>query len=501
MYHRNLLKKLALGIAFSAFCWGASADEHESDDLPIPELLRVESQHKGTFGGVRMDYQAVVSNMLLRNEAGDVYASAVTTAYTAGKGGNRPVTFVFNGGPGSSSVWLHMGLVGPKRVVVPSDAEDAGLAPYHLEANPESLLDISDIVMIDPIGTGYSRLAGKGKPEDVYGLAEDARTVAHIIREWTRKNNRWNTPIYIMGESYGTTRAAAILPYLEDGPEPLRVNGLILISQALDYTGSTPTHDNLVSYVTFLPTMAATAWYHGKVDKSRDLEEYLEEVRAFTLDEYLPALFRGSSLPQEDFDRIASRLAGYIGIDVSYVKRANLRVLGGRFIKELLRDKGLVTGRLDSRYLIDEIDDTADGPRYDAADASFSAAYSAALHQYLRTELGVEWEEPYYVSGPEVGREWQWVRDPQGYYEPEYVNTAPDLAKGMRFNKGLRVMVASGYYDMVTPFFDAEYTFWRHGIDMSRVTMTYYEAGHMMYVNHPSLTAIAKDIRTFITAK
>lgn len=478
-----------------------AGDEGESKDLPVPEAIRFETGHKGTFSGTKTDYKAVVSNLTLKKENGDVYADAVTTAYVAGDGKKRPVTFVFNGGPGSSSVWLHMGLVGPKRVVVPSDAQDAGHAPYKLEDNPHSLIDISDIVMIDPIGTGYSRLAGKGKPEDVYGLAEDARTVAQIIREWVRANGRWNTPIYIMGESFGTTRAAAVLPYLEDGPEPLRVNGLILISQALDYTGSSPFPNNLIGFVTYLPTEAATAWYQGKVERKGSLEDYLKEVRAFAMDEYLPALFKGSSLEKAEFDQVAEKLAGYLGLDVAYVKRANLRVMGGRFVKELMRDEGLAVGRLDSRYVLDEIDDTADSPRADAGSAAISGAYSAALHSYLRDELKVDLDRPYFISGPEVGREWVWVRDPQGYYEPEYVNTAPDLAETMRENKSLRVMVASGYYDFATPFFDAEYTFWRHGIDMSRVTMTYYEAGHMMYLHQPSLEKVAKDIREFITAK
>ncbi|WP_417450282.1 S10 family peptidase [Kordiimonas sp.] len=479
----------------------AATDDAGDNDLPIPAPMRVETSHKGIFGGVRTEYKAIVSNLSLKNEAGEVYADAVTTAYISERQPGRPVTFVFNGGPGSSSIWLHMGLVGPKRVVVPSDAEDPGLAPYRVVDNEHSLIGVSDVVMIDPIGTGYSRLAGKGAPEDVYGLAEDARTVAQIIREWVRANNRWNTPVYILGESFGTTRAAAMLPYLEGGAEPLRVNGLILISQALDYTGSSPFPDNFVAYVTYLPTEAATAWYHGKVAKQGSLEDYLQEVRAFAVGEYLPALFKGSSLGKDELERVAGKLAGYLGLDVGYVKRANLRVLGGRFVKELLRDKGLAVGRLDSRYVLDEIDDTADGPRTDAASAAISGPYSAAFHSYMRNDLGVELDRPYYVSGPEVGREWVWVREPEGYYEPEYVNTAPDLAESMRSNASLRVMVASGYYDFATPFFDAEYTFWRHGIDMSRVTMTYYEAGHMMYLHQPSLEAVARDIKAFIAGE
>lgn len=486
------------GALILAMGWSSAFAEEEKKDLPIPEPISIVTEHKGTFGGARLDYSATVSNLSLKNDKGEIYADAVTIAYEGKKGQNRPVTFVFNGGPGSSSTWLHMGLVGPKRVVVPSDAQDAGVAPYQMVANEYSILDITDIVMIDPIGTGYSRLAGKGKPEDVYGIEEDAKTVAQIVREWVRKNNRWNSPKYIMGESFGTTRAAAMMPYLERGSEPMRINGLLLVSQALDYTGSTPTADNLIAYVTYLPTMAATAWYHDKLaTKPENLEKFLEEVRAFAMDEYLPALFKGSSLDAATFNRTAEKLAGYLGLDVAYVKRANLRVLAGRYVKEVARDEGLSIGRLDARYTTDEADDTGLTPRYDAGSAAISGAYSAAIHHYLRNELNVELERPYYVSGPEVGRNWVYKRPAGSYFEPEYVNTAPQLSEAMRHNPSLKVLVASGYLDYATPFFDAEFTFWRHGMAMDRVTMTYYPAGHMMYVHQPSLEAVVKDIRAF----
>lgn len=492
-------KKVWLGWLFAACMSGAIAQaEDKKNDLPIPEPLNVVTEHKGSFGDKRLSYTATVSNLSLKNDKGEVYADVVTIAYETEKGSNRPVTFVFNGGPGSSSTWLHMGLVGPKRVVVPSEAEDAGLAPYQLVANEGSILDLTDIVMIDPVGTGYSRLAGAGKPEHVYGLEEDAKAVAQIVREWVRKNNRWNAPKYIMGESFGTTRAAAMMPYLERGPEPIRMNGLILVSQALDYTGSTPAHDNLIAYVTYLPTMAATAWYHNKLAKRpENLEAFMVEVRQFAMEEYLPALFRGSSLDEKTYNRIAEKLARYLGLDVAYVKRAKLRVLAGRYVKELLRDEGLSVGRLDARYSTDEVDDTGLTPRYDAGSAAISGAYSAAIHHYLRNELNVNLERPYYVSGPDVGKNWVYKRPGGGYFEPEYVNTAPQLSEAMRHNPSLRVLVTSGYYDYATPFFDAEFTFWRHGIDMSRVTMTYYEAGHMMYVHEPSYDAVVRDIRAF----
>jgi carboxypeptidase C (cathepsin A) len=479
------------------------AQNAEADTLPIPEAVRFETSHSGTFNGEDLSYRAIVADIQLERADGTPYVSLFTTSYlkeTVDDLSGRPVTFVFNGGPGSSSVWLHLGLMGPRRVSVPGDAGHAGSPPYSLVDNPLSPLDATDLVFIDPAGTGFSRLVGDGKAEDVYGLREDARSVAALIREWIRDHGRWNSPIFIAGESYGTTRAAALLPELMRGSEPLGINGVILVSQALDYQGSSPyVADNLTSFVTYLPTMAATAWYHGKVDRAgRTLEGFLGEVRDFAVNQYLPELFMGSQDDEGTSADVARRYAEYIGLDLAYVQRSRLRVSGGRYVKELLRDEGLAVGRLDGRYTADEIDDVAERPSFDAASAAISAAYSSLLHGYLRDELGVTLDRPYHVSGPDVGSNWVWDRSLSSGGEPRYVNTAPDLAWALSYNPELQVMVASGYYDYATPFFDAEYTFARHGIDMDRVTMTYYEAGHMMYVHDPSLRSVAADIQAFI---
>ena len=495
------LLSLALGPALDPDPAGAQ----ERDSLPTPDPVAFESTHAGTFNGERVTYRAVVGDIQLTRDDGSPYVSLFTTSYLregVTDPSARPVTFVFNGGPGSSSVWLHMGLLGPRRVAVPSDAQHAGNAPYRLVDNPHAPLDVTDLVFIDPAGTGYSRLVGDGKAEDVWGLREDARSVASLVREWVRRHGRWNSPVYLAGESFGTTRAAAMLPELLDGSEPLGVNGVILVSQALDYAGSTPyVEDNLISFVTYLPTMAATAWYHGKVDRTgRTLEGFLDEVRAFAVEKYLPALWSGSRIDPSAEREVAERYAAYTGLDVQYVLRSRLRVNAGRFVKELLRDEGRAVGRLDGRYTADEVDDVADRPSYDAAGAAITTAYSAGLHTYLRDELGVTLDRPYHISGPDVGAGWVWDRRLARGGEPVWVNTARDLAWALSFNPALRVLVASGYYDYATPFFDAEFTFGRHGIAMDRVTMTYYEAGHMMYVHEPSLEAVARDIRGFIAA-
>lgn len=483
-------------LIFSAFL--VRADDEDAVK-PVPEPFQIVTDHKGKFGGKSVEYQAIVGNQLLKRGDGKVYAEAVTTSYILMNAGPlRPVTFVFNGGPGSASVWLHMGLMGPKRVRVPSDAADAGLAPYQIEDNPMALLDISDLVFIDPIGTGFSRLAGDGKAEDVYGLAEDARSVSEIVREWVRANGRWNAPKFIAGESFGTTRVAAMLPYLQGGAEPMRINGVIMVSQAMDYTGSTPVQDNLIAHVTYLPSLAATARYHGKLDQqAADLKTFMTEVSAFATDGYLPALFKGSALPEDEFNQIASKLARYTGIDETYIKRANLRILTGRFAKELLRESGDIVGRLDARYRTSDLDGVGENARFDAASAAITGAYSSAFRHYIQHDLNVSLDRPYFGSGPDVNANWVYDRS-EGYNEPSYVNTAPQLAEAMKLNPALKIMVASGYYDLVTPFFDAEYTLGRHGIDTDRVTMTYYEAGHMMYVYENAFVSLANDMRDFI---
>jgi carboxypeptidase C (cathepsin A) len=503
---------LSSACAFAAFPTVVQSQEGEvqsrktEEARPIPDPERFESIHSGSFNGESIEYRAVVSDIHLKRDDGKAYASVFTTAYLRSGVDHpetRPVMFVFNGGPGSASVWLHMGLMGPRRVDVPSGAEHPGSPPYPVVDNPVSPLDVTDIVLIDPPGTGFSRLVGDGKPEDVFGLREDARTVASVVREWIRQNDRWNSPVFLAGESFGTTRAAAMLPALMRGSEPIGVTGVVLISQAMDYTGSSPyVDDNLIAFVTYLPTMAATAWYHGKVDRGgRTLEAFLDEVREFAVADYLPALFKGSTLSDTEMAEIGRRYASYIGLDLEYVLRSRLRVNSTRFVKELLREEGVAIGRLDGRYTADEVDDLAERPSFDAASAAISAPYTSGLHQHLTGFLGVDVDRPYHTSGPEVGRSWVWDRSLSSGGEPRYVNTAPDLAWAMSYNPDLRVLVASGYYDYATPFFDAEFTLVRHGIDMSRVIMTYYEAGHMMYLHGPSREAVAEDIRKFVSGR
>lgn len=475
----------------------------QEKEAPIPDPVVFTSSHQGSFHGRNIAYKAVSGETHLKDESGEPVAALWSTAYIKDEAdpSKRPVLFIFNGGPGSASVWLHMGVFGPKVVQVDSDAkQDDGAAPFAVKNNELCLLDIADLVFVDPIGTGYSRVIGKGKEEDFWGLTEDARSIAQFMRTWISQNQRWQSPKYIIGESFGTTRAAAVTAALEGGGQAMAVNGLVLISQALDYQGSTSVHDNIASYFTYLPTMAATAWYHERAGQGKSLAAFVEEARQFAYNEYLPALYKGNQLPQTEKEKIAERLAYFLGLEKSYILLSDNRILTGRFKKELLRAEGKTIGTLDGRYLGTEGDQTADRPTLgDPSNYGIDAAYTAALNDYLSRELKIKSDRPYLTSNGKIRGKWNWRPVPQGaYWEPSYVNVARSLGESMRRNKDLKVMVANGYYDLITPFLDAEYTFARHDIPMERVQMQYYEGGHMMYNHRPDFEKLVKDIREFL---
>jgi carboxypeptidase C (cathepsin A) len=504
---------LTLGaLALPAGVWpeeGKSEDpqakkKEEEAPKPIPEPKVFVTHHSGRFGDQTVVYTATAGEIYLKDDKDEPAASIFSFAYV--KDGiedpaTRPVTFLWNGGPGSSSVWLHMGSMGPRRVAVPSDATDAGPPPYQVEDNTQALLDVTDLVFVDPVGTGFSQALGKHENKEYWGLNEDADSIADFIQIWITRNQRWLSPKYLAGESFGTTRAAAVAGRLEGRGTPISLNGLILISEALDYTGSTPEHDNLIAYVTYLPTMAATAWYHGKIkDHPASLPELLEQARAFAVDQYAPALFKGSHLDAAARAHLRERLAYFTGLSEDYVERSDLRVLAGRFQKELLRSEGKSVGRLDGRYVGDDLDDVAEEPDGDPASYEIDGAYAASFSSYIGTELGVAMDRDYRFSGGrELGSKWNWRTVPEDqHWEPSYVDVSRDLSRALRRNSGLKVMVAAGYYDFATPFFDAEYTFAGHGILPERVTLHYYEAGHMMYLHRPSLDQLMADVRAFI---
>jgi carboxypeptidase C (cathepsin A) len=491
-------------LIWAAIIPGACAETAEDKSEQIAEVadpVMFVTEHTGQFGGERVRYRVEAGETHLKNEDGEPTASLFTFSYIReGADADRPVTFIFNGGPGSASAWLHMGMFGPKRVLVASEAdEDDGAAPYALIDHPDSPLAFTDMVFIDPVGTGYSRAIGVGESTDFWSQSGDAQSVSEFIRLWIEKHNRWNAPKYLAGESFGTMRAVQVTHELTTSrANNIALNGLALISNALDYEGSTSVHDNFYSYVTYLPTMAATAHYFGRAGQGIPLETFIEEARAFARDDYAPALLQGTGLDPDARAQIVQRMADFTGLDPAYIDRSDLRILTGRYRKELLRDQGVAIGGLDSRYTVDEADDVAERPRLDLASTAIGAAYTALFNHYIKTSLGVEMERPYMVSNRDVGSNWNYRPVPEGQsWEPDYVNVARKLSTAMRHNKDLQVWVANGIYDLVTPFFDADMTFARHGIPSDRVVLTYYEAGHMMYVHEPSRAAIMRDLNAF----
>ena len=496
---------LLLFLLSSSVLW---ADEEESteksDKKPIPEPTSFVSEHNGMFGGKSINYTLTAGETYVRDKDDEPKASIFTFAYTKNGVDDdevRPVTFLWNGGPGSASTLLHMGIYGPKRISVPSDATHSGAPPYPVLAAPETILDVTDLVFVDPVGTGFSRALGEHESKEFWGLKEDAKSMAEFIRTWVTDNGRWNSPRFLLGESYGTTRAAGVANILE-GEFMMSLNGIIFVSQALDFQGSTPyIRDNIISHITYLPTMSAAAWYHNRINpKPKDLESLLDQSRAFATDELLPALFKGNALDGKTRTYIRDRLAYFTGLSPEYIERANLRVQGRRFAKELLREEGLTIGLLDARYTSDEIDDLNANPAGDAATYAINSAFKSALMEYMHDDLGINWDRLYlFPADEDLSGNWRYRTVPDGKsYEPMFVNTARDLANALRINPDSKVLVASGYYDLVTPFFDAEFTLNRHDIRSDRIIYKYYFGGHMMYVNEPSRTALLEDTRVFI---
>ncbi|MBO6527920.1 peptidase S10 [Erythrobacter sp.] len=454
----------------------------------------------GTFGGQRVSYRTTVAETVLTSDDGAPEAVIVTTSYVKSPRDNsRPVFFIYNGGPGSGSVWLQMGAWGPKRVAIPSDARDDGAPPYPLLDNPDSLLDVADLVFIDPPGTGFSYLTPGTDPEKYYGLREDARAVAEMIRRWINDNGRWNSPKYLGGESYGTTRTAMVVDELEGGTfNDVALNGLVLVSTILDFAAREPTPGNEMAYVVTLPNMAAAAWFHGKAE-APSVEAIAEEARRFAIGPFASALLKGQDLPDTERAAVRAELSRLTGLSETYLEQANLRVTSQRFYKELLRDRGLTIGRLDARYTGTDYDNAGEYPDNDPSFYGIDAGYTAAVNAWLREGLGFETDREYQSIGREPGRHWNWSLS-NGPGRNAYLNVAPLIGKAMRENSGLRLFNAQGYYDFATPFFGAEYSLNRFGIPQDRVELHYYGSGHMMYVRDEDRVKLSRDLRAFIRA-
>lgn len=475
--------------------------ESEVTKNPSPMDLSFHRGHSIQIEGRELAYDSFGETIHLYNDANEAEAEFFCFTYIAKRdAADRPVVFAFNGGPGSASVWLHMGVLGPKRVQVPSDAQAAGAPPYPLVDNPHTLLAVADLVMVDPIGTGFSRVVKDGDSSDHWGVDEDADSVARFVRAWLTKHKRWASPKYILGESYGGIRGPLLVRELQSGFNAVALNGLILISPALDME-MVDGQDNDAAFATVIPTYAATAWYHNALpDRPAKLEPFLSEVRTFVREEYVPALFAGRDLPKAKYDAVVSKLHRYTGLSEDYLRRANLKVSTNRFRRELLRDRGLVIGRLDTRYTGTEADDVGEVPSSDPFGSGVSGAYVANFRHYLQSELGVQdFGRSYEVMSGEASGEWKRPESLDSAFSG-YLDVAPALARGMAQNPDLRLFVGNGYYDIATSFFAAEHNIARSTMPLDRVTLRNYPAGHMMYVHEPSFEALAKDLADFIRA-
>ena len=418
---------------------------------------------------------------------------------------HRPITFLYNGGPGSSTVWLHMGAFGPKRVVTADDTHSPA-APYRLIDNEFTLLDASDLVFIDAPGTGFGHLRGAEKEKAFFGVDQDAHAFANFIVEFLSKHNRWNSPKYLFGESYGTTRSAA-LAYILENEKSLDLNGVILLSQILNFDNSVdgpqfnPGMD--LPYSLALPTYTATAWYHHKLpNQPAALEPLLHEVEAFAMGEYLQALAAGSTLDPAHKTEIATKLHNYTGLPVDYIDRANLRVNGGEFEKTLLGAE-TTTGRLDTRFAGPTIDPMSKEADYDPQSAAISSAYVSAFNDYVRTTLKFGQKKIYKAEYFEAGNHWDFLHQPPGAPSkiPGPVNVMPDLAVAMKQNPNLKVQLNGGYYDLATPYFAAEYELRQLPIQstlQSNIEMHFYTSGHMVYAHEPDLKALHANVAAFI---
>ncbi|HVR41709.1 MAG TPA: peptidase S10, partial [Thermoanaerobaculia bacterium] len=388
-----------------------------------------------------------------------------------------------------------------KVIDIPSDASDPGAPPYKLRDNPTTIFRATDLVFVDPIGTGYSRALGEKKDEDFWGYDEDAESVADFIRAFLTQHNRWNSPKYILGESYGGIRSALLVPRLQ-GELGIGINGVVLISPALNM-GTLPfiTAGNDLAFATHLPALAATAFYHHKLpDAPKDLETLLRDVEKFAGSDYLVALFQGDNLPKADQERIAEQLHRYTGLSKQYILRSNLRINAIRFTKELLRDEGKSVGLLDGRYIQDELDDAGEYPDSDPFNAKTGPIYVALFQTYLRNELGVETDKRYLPQSGEAGNKWKRPANRRGAFAG-FVDVTAALAQGTKDNEALRVFAAAGYDDLTTSYFATRYMLEHSGIDANRLTIKDYHGGHMMYLYRPSADALSNDIVAFIGKK
>lgn len=482
----------------------------EEKGLLTPEDKLSITRHSVTINGEEIRYTATAGTLVLKEETDKEgekpKASVFFIAYTRDDVEDtaaRPITFSFNGGPGSSSVWLHLGVLGPRRVK-PDENGELPPPPAQLTNNEYSILDKTDLVFIDPVSTGFSRAVPGEEAKQFHGFKKDIESVGDFIRLYLGRYKRWASPKFLIGESYGTTRAGGLAGYLQE-QHGTYLNGIMLVSVVLNFQTIRFAPGNDLPYILYLPTYAATAFYHNKLEdydtealentSDVQFEFFMDEVKTFAMGDYTVALMQGSALFPGQRADIVQQLAKYTGLTREYIDRTDLRINIARFCKELLRDEARTVGRFDSRYKGIDRDAAGENFEYDPSAAVVQGAYTATLNDYVRRELEFESDLPYEILSRRV-HPWDY-----GEHQNEYVNVADTLRKAMTINPALKVFVANGYYDLATPFLASEYTFTHLGLDKAlqdNITMAYYNAGHMMYIDQGELQKMKSDLDAFL---
>jgi carboxypeptidase C (cathepsin A) len=479
----------------------AKSENGSSKDVPeLIEEMPVVTQHEIRLGERTLKYTVTAGRMPLKNNEGKIEAQVFFIAYTkddAPDAAQRPLMFSFNGGPGSASVWLHLGVLGPKRVQM---LPDGGMPapPYRLIENEATWLDLTDLVFIDPVGTGYSRPRDAETGKKFWSVQGDVEAVGEFIRLYLTRYQRWASPLFLVGESYGTTRAAGLAGHLIE--KGIAFNGILLVSSVLNFQTLDFDKGNDLPYALFLPTFTATAWYHKRLapELQADLQTTLEKVEHWVETEYVRILAKGDRLSAEERETAIAHLAHFTGLQTEFIDQCDLRITQQRFCKELLRSDRRTVGRLDSRFKgLDALGVTSE-PDFDPSMAAIRPPYTAAFNHYIRAELNYESDLEYYILGGGIGSAWNFS---QTEHNLGYTDTSEALRSAFVRNTHMRLFVASGYYDLATPYFATEYTLSHMGLDSSlrgNIATAKYEAGHMMYIQIESLAKLKADVADFL---
>ncbi|HKW49597.1 MAG TPA: hypothetical protein VJN70_19225 [Gemmatimonadaceae bacterium] len=468
------------------------------DFLAMVEALPVVTHHSIRLHGATLSYTATTGMLPIRNDTtGAIEGGMFFVAYNkdgVGDTNARPISFIFNGGPGSATVWLHMGAFGPKKVHLNPDGTNSP-PPYAYEDNQSTLLDQSDLVFLDPVGTGFSRAARPELGPKFWGLDEDIRAVGEFVRLYLTRYDRWGSPKFVAGESYGTTRAAHLSGYLAD--RGIALNGVVLISTVLNFGASAMDAGNDLGFVNFLPSYAATAWYHKKLPadlQKLTVQQVATQAEKWAETDYASALMRGARLTDAQRHATAEQLARFTGTSTIFAEENDLRITLARFNQELLRDQHLTSGRLDSRFTTYATDQGAERGQFDPSEASIRNSFSPVMSEYARRELGYRNEDVYYILGGGIGR-WRYPQN------NGYANVVPSLERAFAKNPDMKLYVAEGYYDMATPYYAVEYTLAHMSVDprvRAGIVTERFEAGHMVYIDAPSMTKMREGLRRFI---